>query len=310
MKQRFVFLTVAALCVDAVQAQTPPRFMSRSELVTVDVLVMNGRRPVTGLTLADFELLDNGVPQSLQQLYLEQLPLNLIMVLDVSFSVEGERLTSLKKGAASVVDRLRPSDRAAVVSFSHRLGLQAALTSDRERLKTSIAALEPSGSTALRDAAYAGLALRATSQARTLLLLFSDGVDTSSVLEERRVLEIARRSDVIVYAIGVRGWSVTYPIGSSTRPVRVPSGPVTDDRFLSGLAAETGGRLVYAENDRDVAETFTRVMQEFNSRYVLGYAPKGVPDSGWHQLTVRVKNRNATVLARRGYSAEERIPHP
>jgi Ca-activated chloride channel homolog len=298
---------VITLGVAAVQGQTPQRFTSRSELVTVDVLVTNGRHPVTGLTRDDFELLDSGVPQSVDQLYLEQLPLDLIMVLDVSFSVEGERLASLKKGAESIVDRLRPSDRAAVVSFSHRLDLPAALTSDRQRLKASIAALEPQGSTALRDAAYAGLALRGTSSTRTLVLVFSDGVDTSSVLEERRVLEIARRSDVIVYAIGVRGWSLSVPIGSP-RPVRAPAGPITDDRFLNSLASDTGGRLVYAENDRDVADTFTRVMQEFNSRYVLGYAPSGVASGGWHQLTVRVKKHNATVLARRGYFADTRNP--
>jgi Ca-activated chloride channel homolog len=296
-----LILIVTVLGLAAVSAQEPQRFTARSELVTVDVLVLNGRRPVTGLTAADFELLDNGVPQSVEQRYLEQLPLNIIMVLDVSASVEGDRLSSLKRGAATVIDRLRRSDRAAVVSFSHQLALQTELTGDGDRLRTAIAALEPGGSTALRDAAYAGLALRGVSPARTLLLLFSDGVDTASLLDERHVMDIARRSDVIVYAVGVRGTTWSFRTGG--RPQRLDSGPLTDDRFLNALASETGGRLVYAEDDRDVGDAFARVLQEFNSRYVLGYAPAKVAAGGWHSVSVRLKNQNATVLSRRGYFA-------
>jgi VWFA-related protein len=302
MNRRLGFLALVALSLGAAHSQEPQRFRSRSEMVTVDVLVTSGRRPVTGLTAADFELLDNGVPQSIAQLYLEQLPLSVIMVLDVSTSVEGERLASLKKGAATIIDRLRRSDRAAVVSFSHQLDLRAGFTGDRARLRAAVDALEPGGSTALRDAAYAGLALRGVSETRTLLLLFSDGVDTASLLDARRVIEIARRSDVIVYAVGVRESSWSFPIGT-TRPVRTASGPATDDRFLNSLAAETGGRLIYAENDRDVGDAFGRVLQEFNSRYVLGYAPTGPSTSGWHRVDVRLRNRKGTVLARRGYFA-------
>jgi VWFA-related protein len=79
---------------------------------------------------------------------------------------------------------------------------------------------------------------------------------------------------------------------------------VTDDRFLTRLARETGGRLLHAEQHRDIETTFTRVLDEFNSRYVLGYAPRGVAGSGWHRLEVRLKRRNGTVLARRGYFVE------
>ena len=86
----------------------------------IDVLVTDGRRAVTGLTAADFELHDNTVPQSIEQLYMEQLPLTIIMVLDTSGSVAGERLEALKKGAAVVVDRLRPGDQAAIVTFAAR----------------------------------------------------------------------------------------------------------------------------------------------------------------------------------------------
>jgi VWFA-related protein len=76
---------------------------------------------------------------------------------------------------------------------------------------------------------------------------------------------------------------------------------VTDDRFLNALARETGGRLLHAEQHRDIQRTFTRVLEEFNSRYVLGYAPRGVAREGWHKLEVRLKTKHGSVLARRGY---------
>jgi Ca-activated chloride channel family protein len=286
------------------EGQDPPRqrFRSTSELVAVDVLVMDGRRVVAGLTAADFVLLDNGVPQAIEQLHVERLPVTVIMVLDVSWSVVGERLESLKKAASAVVERLRPEDRAALISFSHRLEMQSAITADRRKLQDAIKSLAAEGSTALRDAAYAGLAVRATDAGRALMVLFSDGVDTSSFLDERRVLEVARRSDVTVYPIGVRDQPALTRMGGRlvvTGRDEIP----TDDRFLKALAEETGGRLVYADRNRDLGPTFARVLDEFNNRYVLGYAPKGVAGAGWHRVEVKLKNRKGTVTARRGYFA-------
>ena len=265
----------------------------------MDVLVTDGRSPIAGLTAADFELTDNGAPQAIEQIYVEQLPLNVVMVLDSSGSVQGERLRSLKAGAMTVIDRLRPRDRAALVSFSHRLDLRAALTGDAATLRRSVETLEADGSTALRDAAFAALALRTAEATRTLVLLFSDGLDTSSILSEAQVLAIARRSDAIVYTIGIREAPVANRPGFRLRSDR----PV-DHRFLERVSRETAGRLLYAEQNRDIERTFGRALDEFNTRYVLGYAPRGVAGAGWHRLEVRLKKRSGTVLARRGYFAE------
>ena len=275
------------------------QFRSGAELVSVDVLVTDGRSPIAGLTAADFELTDNGAPQTVEQIYVEQLPLNVVMVLDSSGSVRGERLRALKAGALTVIDRLRPRDRAALVSFSHRLDLRAALTGDTATLRRSVDTLDAEGSTALRDAAFAALALRTAEATRTLVLLFSDGLDTASILSEAQVLEIARRSDAIVYTIGIR------ETPAPNRPgYRLRSDRPVDHRFLERVSRETAGRLLYAEQNRDIERTFGRALDEFNTRYVLGYAPRGVAGSGWHRLEVRLKKRSGTVLARRGYFAE------
>jgi VWFA-related protein len=132
--------------------------------------------------------------------------------------------------------------------------------------------------------------------------LFSDGLDTSSILSESRLMTIARRSDAIIYAIGVQDTPPPLTVGPAGRaPLFVQPEAVTDDRFLGALAREGGGRLLHAEQHRDIERTFTRVFEEFNQRYVLGYSPRGVVQAGWHKVDVRLKTKRGTVLARRGY---------
>jgi VWFA-related protein len=300
MKSAFLPALMAAASLAAASLQEPARFKSRADMVLIDALVTNDRQVVTGLTAGDFDLHDNGVPQSIEQLYVEQLPLTIIMVLDTSGSVAGERLDALKQGATGVVDRLRPGDQAAIVSFSAELHFAAEVTGDPAKLRETIAGLKAEGGTALQDATFAGLVLRGAARTRTLIIVFSDGVDTGSILSEDRVSHVARRSDATVYAIGIREQPRRLPGG---RVVQPPDA-ATDDRFLARIAEETGGRLLHAQQNREIASTFGRVIDEFNSRYVLGYVPAGVPGTGWHQVTVRLKKRQGTVLARRGYVAD------
>jgi VWFA-related protein len=288
---------LAVLYLSAPAAQESHPFRSATELVSVDVLVTDDRQSVLGLTAGDFELIDNGIPQTIDQLYVEQLPVNVVMVLDTSGSVLGERLAALKTGARSVIEMLRPNDRAAILTFSSRLDMPAALTGDRAALLRAVTELTAAGGTALRDGAYAGLVLRGADNTRTLMLLFSDGIDSSSILSESHLMAIARRSNAIVYAIGVQETHRPRRRGQVFQQVTA----VTDDRFLAALASETGGRFFHAEQHRDIERTFARVFKEFSQRYVLGYTPRGVSQAGWHEVDVRLKNRRGTVLARRGY---------
>jgi len=292
-----VALALLPACVWTAAVIPQERFRSTAEMVVVDVLVMDGRRVVTGLTAADFELFDSGVPQTIRELYLDELPMTVIMVLDTSGSVEGERLEALRRAALALFDRLRPGDRAAVMTFSHRLRMPEDVTPDVARLRTAVAALQAGGATALRDAAYAGLALTGAEAGRTLLLLFTDGVDTASLLDDERVLSMARHSSATVYAVATRELPDVKLWGPSAPPA-------TDDRFVTSLAQQTGGRVMYAEGNRDIGPAFERVLAEFKSRYVLGYTPAGVSGRGWRPVDVRLTKRRGTVLARRGYFAE------
>ena len=199
------------ICATVASPAGQQKFRSRAEAVRVDVLVADGARLVSGLTAADFELRDAGVIQSVKEIEVEQLRLNVIIALDTSGSVAGPRLQYLVNAGGALLDGLLPKDRVALLSFSSRVRLLAPLTPSRDQIRAALAAMHGAGTTSLRDAAFATLALREEDPGRTLMLLFSDGADTSSWLRAEDVIEAAKRTDVVVYPVGVRAVSCTVP---------------------------------------------------------------------------------------------------
>jgi Ca-activated chloride channel family protein len=280
--------TAAGLCVifwaatTLAPAQTP-RFSSGTESVRVDVLVTDGGRPIRGLQPDDFEVRDNGVPQQVEFVSFEQLPLNVVLALDMSSSLVGDRVTHLKDAALAVVDGLKKDDRASLLSFSHALSARDRLTNDLTRVRAAIAQSIARGETALVDGAFTGIMLGESDVGRALLILFSDGLDTSSWLRPDAVLDIARRTDVVVYAVAT---------GESRR-----------SSFLAELTSLTGGSLFEADSTTSLRTTFINVLEEFRHRYLVTYSPRGVTKGGWHRIDVRVKGRRAVVKARPGYLA-------
>ena len=275
----------AALSVAVILDAAPqiPTFRSSVESVRVDVLVTENRQVVRGLQASDFEITDEGVVQQVALVSTEQMPLNVIMAFDMSVSMAGDRLNHLRLAAGTVIEGLHDEDRAALLMFNSALQRPAALTRDFQRVYASLDILEPQGLTALVDGTYAGMMLAGDDAGRDLLLVFSDGVDTASVLPAVRVLDAARRSDVTAYGVSLRG--------------------VKRSEFLKDVSDVTGGRGVEIESTTDLPKTFMSILDEFRQRYVLSFTPRGVQRSGWHRLEVRVKGRRPTITARQGYSA-------
>jgi VWFA-related protein len=258
-----------------------PTFSTRLDVVRVDALVTHNGRIVGGLGPADFEVFDNGVRQQVDLASFEDLPLNVALALDTSESVSGERLQHLRDAGRAVLGGLRSDDKAGLLTFSHRLTLRQALTGDTARLLEALEDVEPRGQTSLVDGTYAGLLIGDADAGRDLLIVFSDGVDTSSWLTPESVVESARRSEVTVYGVATRGGG--------------------ESDFLEDMAEATGGAVVEIESTRDLSRTFVSILEEFRQRYVVSYSPRGVAKDGWHTLQVRVKGRRANVKARAGY---------
>jgi Ca-activated chloride channel family protein len=272
-------LAEAGLTADAQQ----PVFSSRVEAVRVDVLVTDRGRVVQGLRREDFEVRDDGVLQEVDLVQLEKLPLSVILGFDVSESVNGERLDHLQNAGDSLLQRLTNGDRAALLTFSHAVRLRQELTGDISLLREALANVIPFGQTSLVDGTYGAIALAGSDVGRSLLIVFSDGVDTASFLSPEVVLQSARRSDVVVYGVAMR---------SRIEPT-----------FLKKLGELTGGDILEIDSTKNLSQTFLRILEEFRQRYLLSFSPRDVSTTGWHRLDVRVNGRRATVKARAGYQA-------
>lgn len=278
-----VMVIVATALASAIAQQ--PTFSIRSETVRVDALVTDRGRPVRGLRPDDFELLDSGVPQQIAFVNFEELPLTVTLALDVSASISSEGLGHLRDGGHAVLENLKPRDEASLMTFADAVTLREPLTSMTDRLGRALDALQTSdevfAGTALIDACYAAMTMNDGDRSRALLIVFTDGVDTSSWLPGARVLEIVRRSEIVAYAV-------------STAPL--PKGS-----FLRELSDATGGGAIQISSSDVLRSAFVRILDEFRQRYVVGYSPTSVPTPGWHPITLRVRNRKVDIRARAGY---------
>jgi len=284
MTTRLVAASVAVLIGGAVAPSAQqPTFSAKREAVRVDVLVTDRSKVVTGLGASDFEVRDNGVPQTVELVSFQQIPLNVFLAFDISSSVSGERLMHLQNAGHALLDRLAKDDRSALLTFSHIVLLREGLTGATARVRQALTDVQPYGDTALVDGAYAAIMLDPLDGGRNLLLMFSDGLDTASWLTPERVLDSAKRSDFVVYGVSSRG--------------------PEDSKFLEDLTELTGGTTLKIESTRDLSATFLKILDEFRQRYLISYSPTGVPAGGWHRLDVRVKGRRVMVKSRAGYQA-------
>ena len=280
-------LAVPLLAATALAQQAT--FRTRVDLVSVDVLVTANGKAMAGLAASDFEIRDNSVPQKIESISdggaaetvtLRRIPLDVVLVFDVSGSMAGSNLELLVDAGKSVLEKLRPGDRAALVTFSQRTMVLQPLSSDVAVVTRALERLDAGGQTSLFDALYAGLSLRRGSDTRSMVLLFSDGRDNTSWLSSQQATQVARESDVVVYAVGL-------------------DKRVKDD--MNEMIEETGGAVLVAASAKDLKTLFERIVREMQARYVLAYYPSGVAQGGWHTIEVRVPGRRADVVARRGY---------
>ena len=157
------------------------------------------------------------------------------------------------------------------------------LTLDLDRFRGALRAVTARGSTALHDATYAGLRLLEPGPRLTVVVVFSDGLDSLSWLTSPQVVEAAARSEALLYAV----------------VAREKGDP--KNAFLSEVTRATGGRVWTARSEEELRPRFLDVLDDIRSRYVLRYSPEGVAFSGWHALDVRLKKGRGEVLARPGY---------
>lgn len=286
----------------AQQSPPPVTFGTGVEAVYVDVFVTSGGQPVTDLTASAFELRDAGVARPVELVAVETMPLTALLAFDTSSSVEGEKLAALRRASEAFLDGLRPADEIGIVAFSHEVRWLARPTQDRDALRRALAACRARGGTSLWDGLHAALGLLPP-QVRSLVVIFTDGEDNMSWLDERQVKAAAQRSNAVIHAVGLR------PEEPPPQPEPFPRGSLVltsppeleQVRALRLTAEMTGGRFWTADSPDRLRQAFAAIVAAMNSRYVLRFEPAAGSAPGWHAIQLRLRGAKGDVRARAGY---------
>lgn len=296
-----------ALCVGLVPGTTAvlsggfdqqATFRARAEVVTVDVSVRRGNRPVADLTAADFRLFDNEVAQRIDWARADTVPIDVTLIVDVSGSTAGA-LDGFREDIVEIASLLRTVDRLQLLSFSNDVELVFPLQPATAR--PPVEQLETSRFTSANDAAIIGLLQRPTLDRRRLAVMFTDGQDSISRVPAETIERVAAGSETVFHVV----WAGT---GGGRRDsmafVPLPVwGLAENARQLLETAAETTGGRTHgtAIFRRSLVGPFTRIFEEMRASYVLQYSPRAVEPGGWHAIRVEVARDDVEVRARRGY---------
>jgi Ca-activated chloride channel homolog len=275
-----------------VAAQDQPVFKSSVRTVPIYATVVDaGGRLVPELDRSDFTILDNGKPADVTLFSNESQPFTAVVMLDTSASMTAN-LKLLNRAAEQFLLRLLPVDRAQVGAFNDKIQLSGEFTNDRDALIGALNDLYFGNPTRLNDGIAAGLDALQGIEGRRVVLVFTDGEDTSSRIGFKSVLERARDEEVMVYSIGLESEYFNGMRVVKSRP----------SRDLRKISDETGGGYFELLKTADLAPTFTRVAQELRSQYLIGFAPAAL-DGKVHKLEVKVTRPGMTVRARKSYLA-------
>jgi Ca-activated chloride channel family protein len=251
------------------------------------------KRLVPDLTIEDFEILDNQKPQTINVFENKPVPITTVVMIDTSGSMTNN-LSFVKEGVEQFLLRLMPDDKAQVGEFSDKIKFHPGeFIDNRDRLIYLLKnELDFGYPTRLWDAAEESLVRLEPMPGRKVLVLFTDGDDTSSKIGVNKVMDHAREKDIMIYGVGFQSEYFNGQHMTRSQP----------DRGLKKLTEDTGGGYFELKRTADLNETFTRVAQELHSQYVLGFSPEGL-DGKVHKLDVRVKKTGTTVRARKTYVA-------
>ena len=288
----FALLTAFILASGLVFGQQAT-FKSGTSIVPVLTTVTDNQgRLVPNLEQEDFTVLDNGKPQPITLFQNETQPFTVVVMLDFSFSMT-THLDLLKAATEQFILRMLPQDKGQVGAFSDKIEFSGEFTNDRDDLVAALKDLQFGNPTRLFDAIDASMDMLKEVEGRKIVLVFTDGDDTASKRGMGDVLDKAKMTETMIYAIGLES---EFPIAPGrmqrTRP----------DRGLRKLADETGGGYFELKKTTELAPTFTRVAQELHSLYTIGFAPT-LLDNKEHKLEVRMKQTGQTGRARKSYIA-------
>src|SRR5687768_15263940 len=292
-------------------AQQQPVIRGGTDVVRVFATVTDrDGRLVTTLTKEQFEVRDEGKPQPITQFDNSPQPIQLVVMLDVSGSMEGN-LALLRAAAAQLFAQLRSDDVARVGAFGHDVTISPTFTRDAGQLNAALpATIAPDAPTPLWRAI--GQALDAFGDGddrRKVVLVLSDGKDSGQFsfrqrpVSQAEVIDRARRDDVMIYAIGMRSRSRQPPaVGVGAGGLQAMLLAELPDPGLARVAEESGGGYIEIRGGQDLGAAFAGVADELHTQYLLAFAPPK-RDGKVHDVSVKVTQGGLKTRARKSYVA-------
>jgi VWFA-related protein len=256
--------------------------------VTVVVTDQDGRF-VSGLGGDAFRLFEDNAPQPITYFAAENIPLDLIVAIDVSSSMT-EAMPKVKAAVKRFLAALRPDDRVTLLAFNHNVFTLARREHNASARMRAVDRLAPWGGTALYDVIARGLDLLGHEPGRRALVVFTDGEDQSSHITLAQVLRRVEASDATVYVVG------------QGRGARIPALKQIQDR----LAQVSGGRAFQSEKVEQLEAAFGGIVEELSHQYLLGYPPAAsTQDNAWRAIRVEMSDaaKRHRIRARQGYRA-------
>lgn len=267
-----------------------------TELVSLDVAVFDGLgRGVLGLTRDDFEVYEDNVKQEITMFSAGDSPLVVGILLDTSGSMgRDEKLNRARAAALHFVQASLPDDEFFIVNFSSTAEVALEFSSDQAAAEAALSGAKAHGRTSLNDAVY--LALQKFRDYKTarrkVILLISDGEDTSSRHSVREITKLAKESEVQVYGVGICGMDLTLSAQNTIRT----------------LADITGGSSFLTMDTSRLVGICNWIAADLHRHYHLGYeSTNRARDGKWRKIKVKLTTRDtrssAVVRTRQGYYA-------
>ena len=319
MMRRLAPLAAIVCAVAVVGATQPPAqdpqrpvFRAGRDVVRVFATVTDrDGRLVTTLEQSDFEVRDEGKPQPITQFDNTPQPLRLVVMLDVSGSMEGNA-PLLRAASSQLFGRLMKDDVVRVGSFGNEVTISPAFTSDVRELTAALpTSIAPDAPTPLwRGLEEAMDAFSGEDDRRKVVLVLSDGKDSGPIGFRQRpssqadVIDRARAEDVMIYAVGMRSRSRNRAPAAGMGPGGLQSLLLADlpDPGLARVAEETGGGYIEIRPAQDLGEAFAGVADELHTQYLLAFAPPK-RDGKVHDVSVRVTRGGLKTRAKKKYVA-------
>jgi Ca-activated chloride channel family protein len=284
-----------------------PSFRAGVDLVSLNVTVTDpAQKYVVDLNEDDFQVFEDGVKQDVTLFNRTNLPIALALLVDTSASMES-RLPIAQEAAIGFARKLRPQDLAEIIDFDSRVIVLQNFTNKAAELEAAIRKTSAGGSTSMYNAIY--IALKDLKKAvatnpddirRQAIVVLSDGEDTSSLLPFEEVLDLAKRSETAIYAIGLRSAESSSSGSKGFREAEF---------VLRQLAQETGGRSFFPTQVADLNGIYGQIAEELSSQYTVGYTSKNPKrDGAWRRVVVRVNRTGAIARTKQGYFAPTAKP--